>query len=580
MRSWKNLPAALLALLLIACIAAYFATGSEGGGPGAAPASAPAAGAQPSLMDERLLETAKRLAASADTADEQELAREALRLADHELDLAFATALREAAQFTPPAGSPLERLAARVAQLKARVAADQARVSQLAKDAVNADSAQSDLAKAQLELDQDELDDAQQDLARQGGDRHAAIERALQQHEAAQREPAQLPRLGAPVEAGTLWRQLQRWLSLGERNEQVLAASQDAAGRASALERQHQALEGNAQPANHPAGEEEDEEEDTAAIVARLRRLSDQKKTLAELGKRSQDLQQLAAAYKRWSADLAVRRRSALHLLLGSTAAAFGVLLAVILASMVIRRAWHLRADRKRLQQLRLAAGIGVQLTGAALIFLIVFGPPTQIGTLIGLATAGLTVALKDFIVAFFGWFILMGRNGIRVGDWVEINGVGGEVIEIGVLRTVLLEMGNWTSTGHPTGRRVAFVNSFAIEGHYFNFSTAGQWLWDQLELTLPSTADSYQLADQIRATVERETETEVRLAEQDWERVTRQYGVRPFPAKPAVELRPSAGGLIVLVRYITRAPQRFEVKARLLQVIVELFRSPAASGA
>ena len=53
--------------------------------------------------------------------------------------------------------------------------------------------------------------------------------------------------------------------------------------------------------------------------------------------------------------------------------------------------------------------------------------------------------------------------------------GVGGEVVEISLLRTTLLETGNWTDSGHPTGRKVTFVNSFAIEGHYFNFSTSGQ---------------------------------------------------------------------------------------------------------
>src|SRR5205814_1267265 len=83
--------------------------------------------------------------------------------------------------------------------------------------------------------------------------------------------------------------------------------------------------------------------------------------------------------------------------------------------------------------------------------------------------------------VGFIGWFVLMGRNGIRLGDWVEINGVTGEVIELGMFHTVLLETGNWTDSGHPTGRRVTFTNGFAIEGHYFNFSTSGQWLWDEI---------------------------------------------------------------------------------------------------
>lgn len=85
-------------------------------------------------------------------------------------------------------------------------------------------------------------------------------------------------------------------------------------------------------------------------------------------------------------------------------------------------------------------------------------------------------------------------------------------------------------------------------------------------------------IAQQIREKVEQETEAGTGAAEQDWERVTRQYGVRPFSAKPAVDLRPSVNGLDVIVRYITRAPQRSEMKSRLFEVIVDLLHKPAAT--
>ena len=64
--------------------------------------------------------------------------------------------------------------------------------------------------------------------------------------------------------------------------------------------------------------------------------------------------------------------------------------------------------------------------------------------------------------------------------------------------------------------------------------------------------------------------------AQQDWERVTHQYGMRSFSAKPAVDLRPSVNGLNVIVRYITRAPQRYEVKTRLFGAIIGLLHGPA----
>ena len=230
-----------------------------------------------------------------------------------------------------------------------------------------------------------------------------------------------------------------------------------------------------------------------------------------------------------------------------------------------------LKLDRRQIQTLRAVARVSLQVLSVLFALLVILGPPGQLTTYLGLATAGLTVALKDFIVGFIGWLVLMGKNGIRLGDWVEIKGVGGEVIEIGIFKTVLLEMGNWTDSGHPTGRRVSFMNGYAVEGHFFNFSTAGQWLWDELQVTVPAAGDPYGTAQRIRELVEKETESETQLAEQDWERITRQYGTRSFSAKPSVDLRPASGGLEIQVRYITRGPQRYEVKSRLFRQIVDV---------
>ena len=173
-----------------------------------------------------------------------------------------------------------------------------------------------------------------------------------------------------------------------------------------------------------------------------------------------------------------------------------------------------------------------------------------------------------------------MGRNGIRIGDWVEINGVGGEVVEISLLRTTLLETGNWTDSGHPTGRKVTFVNSFAIEGHYFNFSTSGQWLWDELTVSVPGGQNPYPVIEAIQKLVVKETEASVRGAEEEWQKATTHYRVQNFSAKPAINLRPTGGGVEVHVRYITRAQDRQSTRAHLYEAIVELLHGREAQPA
>ena len=564
-----SLPAMVFAAGLAACIlAAYFIRES-------APEHI---AVQASAIDRRLLDTARQVSALAETAREQELSREAVRLADHELDQAFASAVREAAAAKPANSAALQAIRTRIADAQKHIAADQQRIARLTK--AGGEDGQLDVAQAQLALDQDELEDAQQDLIRQGGDERTRLERARQEHADAQKAPAQAAKAAPIVESGTLASRVQAWLAFGDREEQVTSARQQALSKAASLEREHNSLEAlvNQKTPAVPASDADtdQDEEDSAVMLARLRQLSDQRKTLSELDRRIQDCQQLAEQYRNWAALLDTRRSGALRRTLRSLALIFGVLFAVALVDIGVRRRLAAQHDRRRGHQQRFLVKLSLRLIGAVIVLLIVFGTPSQTPTIIGLATAGLTVVLKDFVVAFIGWFVLIGRNGVRVGDWVEINGVGGEVIEVGLFKTVLLEMGNWTNTGHPTGRRVSFMNGYAIEGHYFNFSTAGQWLWDELQVTVPSGGDPYELARRIRETVERETEADAQLAEQDWERITKQYGTQAFSARPAVDLRPGITGLDVHVRYITRGPQRYEVKSRLFREIVGLLHGRA----
>ena len=577
-----HFPAVILAVLLAGCLTALYLTRESG--TSRILSKQTAAGGPSTLVDTRLVDTARRVAALADSAEEQELVRQALQLGEKEADQAFATAMREATSAVIGPPNPAVMMAsATLKQAKDRVAADEARIAQLAKQAASSQSAadQLDLARAQLALDQDEADDAQQDFERVGGDRGALIQRELQQRQATRQQALAMPKISSDNLA-TLKDQIDTWIELRAEGSVVEEARQQSASYAALLNREHDGLaaglKGDAQGAaasGDGAEQSGEEAEDTAAMIDRLRQLSDQTRTLSELDKRADAAHSIADAYRQWIAELEARQQSALHAALGSAAGILGVLLGALLAILGLRRLLEVKAERRRRHQLRVMATIAVEVLAVLIIALVIFGPPTQMSTMIGLATAGLTVVLKDFIVAFFGWFVLMGRNGIRVGDWVEIEGVGGEVIEIGLLRTWLLEMGNWTATGHPTGRRVAFVNSFAIERHYFNFSTAGQWLWDELLVSLPASGDPHERSRQITEIVERETAEDAAQAESEWARVTHKYGVAPFKAKPAVSLRPTAAGFEAVVRYITRAPRRVEMKSRLYQDIIDLMRKP-----
>ena len=551
------------------------------------------------LVDQRPLQTARRLGAEAGTSEEQSLAHEAEKVADHEVDLAFFDALRTAQQNPPPLSPEAKQIAQRKSKAEEMLREDEENIKLLTRKLAAAPESQKDntqdqidVAKAQMELDQDEFDDAAEDLEQAGGDPQSKIKRLQAEHEAADHNAAAVGSAADAYEqeynARTLLSVFRAWQALREKAAQLVTAQEEAdrklvslqkrrAELALQVQRDQESRESAKQQARgfsktEKAGSREETKAAAKAALDSLKQYTLDQKNLADRGRRIQDEQDLKEIYANWLTLIEARQRAALHRMIEGLLWVLIVLLLVYGASRLIDHQFTgMTAENKRIDTLRAVAKFGAQLVGAIAIFFIIFGMPTQTTTVLGLAGAGLTVAMKDFIVAFFGWFVLMGRNGIRVGDWVEINGVGGEVVEVGLLKTVLLETGSWTDAGHPTGRRVSFVNSFAIEGHFFNFTTSGQWMWDELQVLIPAGQDPYPIIDGVQKLVESETKANAGKAEAEWQQATSKYRVQAISAVPGINVRPTAAGVEVSVRYITRAYERHESRKRLYEAVVAM---------
>lgn len=541
-------------------------------------------------VDVRPWQAAQALAALAVTAEEAEYARDAERLADHEVDQSFASALREASATPRQLTGAALALSRKIEHLQQIVKEDQAAVDKVTHSepakAANAASSGSDdlaIAKAQLGLDSDELADAQRDFARAIGDQRATIRQQLAEHEAAMRKydaQVQNPQPVALTSAqrqGTLASRLKAWFAQRSRYKLIQQARQQAESDVAALTTRHDALEQAATAQNSrvsAASTAAPAAPDKAGQLLSLKNRTAQRELLGIYDDRIQTEEDLASVYSNWAAQVLLQHRILLHLLMQSLALIAFVLFCVIVLDALARRLLSRSGpDWRRIYTRRILVSLGIQLVGLAVILLIIFGVPRQMPTIVGFTTAGLTLALQDFILAFIGWFVLMGKNGIRVGDWVEINGVGGEVVEVGVFRTTLLETGNWTDKGHPTGRRVTFINSFVLKGQYFNFSTTEQWMWDEITFSIPERRDAYAVIELIYQTVAKETEHETRRAAEEWQRVTRKNDLSRFTAEPAVSLRPGMYGIEIVVRYVTRASDRFEMRNRLYRSVIGLLK-------
>ena len=594
MKTTKQFATITLVILLAVIAYGFFRTGQSTTALPTTPGGKPSQAAQGSVVDQASLYTARHFVQMPTSADELPLAQEALRLGDREMDLAFAAGVREAQEHPATLTAEAKESQSRLQDAENSLDRDNARVAQLTAALAKATGAKADSldgqlqqAKVQVELDQDEVDNAKQELVLAGGDAQGRIEELMKEHEAASRiaDSTSVNTAGPPDVRGLVHHYLQ-WSELHDKKLQLWQAKQDSESAAVMFTTKRDALESSVKTQKHESAEtlgsgttlpgganSTTSTRDTSAELVRAtkRRLAVVQE-LTNLNERIEDQKRLAETYRKWIEVVAARQRSVVHSGLSGAAVIVAILLiGVFFDSLLKRLLKKVRLDQRQSDTLHAVISTGLQIIALGLILLVIFGPPTQLGTFLGLAGAGLTVALKDFIVSFLGWFVLMGRNGIRIGDWVEINGVTGEVVELGMFHTVLLETGNWTDSGHPTGRRVTFTNNFAIENHYFNFSTSGQWLWDELTLVVASSQNPYPIVEAIQKTVLEATAESAGEAEKEWQHAANSRNMRALSAAPAINVKPVTGGVEIAVRYITRANERYQLRSKVYQAAMNL---------
>ena len=385
------------------------------------------------IVDQRPWKTAETLAALAVSAEERDFAREAERLADHEVDQAFAQSLRQAsAETTRELKGEALTLQRRVTELQQTIKEDEARLAALtpkgglaaggtagSAGGPGVEGDDLEIAKAQLGLDHDELSDSMEDLARESGDQRIKIQQELSSREAAMKKydaqvaegDAQTAVISA-AQYNTLAGQISAWWAQRSRRRLIAQAEQLARADVAALTADHARLEAEAKTAEANTAVSKAAGESSSDRVKALRRMAAQRNILSIIDDRLGAQQQLMTLYVRWGKQVELQHKIVLHLMLQSLIWIATIFLLTLFAGWALQvaldRMWQ---DRRQRQTLRTILNVGTQLIGLLLVLLVIFGTPAQMPTILGLATAGLTVVFQDFIIAFCGWFVLMGRE-------------------------------------------------------------------------------------------------------------------------------------------------------------------------
>lgn len=571
----------ILAVVVVAGVVGYRSTGISADQVRAAQTGISTTIYRPLSRDERIFSTAQTLSAAADTADERAYSEHAQHLADELLDVGFTVALQQAAVMPKATLNPNSAEQVRVQRDEVAVAADESTVESLQKPgkgklSPSARSDDLDVATAQLELDKARLADAKNDASEGQQGAKERLQELQQEHEtfhnvvkqATSGDWGQLAAeapLRNPMAARGLVGELRAVWLLQQKLQRLRAAEIQARDAIPVLRERHDALHSGLQ-------QQETQLKNNAANLSRearvthLHSLEQVQEQMSRLDRQTDLATELADNYLGWIPLVEQQRSLALHRGLRDVLILLGLIAVLGVALTMVERVFErTRWERKRATTLRHVLRLSIEITAALVGLIIFFGQPTQLFTVIGLASAGLAVAFQDAILSVAGWFVLVGRSGVHLGDWVEINGVIGEVIEVRLLKTVLMETGNWITAGHPTGRRVFFPNSFALKGSYFNFTTVGQWLWDELQVQLPVGTDAHRAATEVEQALRQELREQTDRASHDWQHW---HGHTPYSTEPTVQLRLEGGQFTLVVRYTTPAQERSAMRERLWGVI------------
>jgi len=282
-----------------------------------------------------------------------------------------------------------------------------------------------------------------------------------------------------------------------------------------------------------------------------------------------------------WRSAVSRQYSSDLKLLLTKLLTLGIVLGAVFAIAEVWRRSiFRYVHDTRRRQQMFLIRRIAVWF---AVLFVFIFAFASELGsiaTFAGLLTAGVAVALQNVILSIAGYFFLIGKFGVRVGDRVQISGVNGEVIEIGLVRVHVMELGGTGRDVQPTGRVVAFSNSFVFQptAGVFKQIPGTNFVWHEITLTLAADSDYRAVEQRMIKAVDTAFAAFHEVLEQQRMQMERSLasGVTLGPLRPRTTLKLTSSGLEVKVSFPVDVERAAEIDDRITrEILKELDRDP-----
>lgn len=188
----------------------------------------------------------------------------------------------------------------------------------------------------------------------------------------------------------------------------------------------------------------------------------------------------------------------------------------------------------------------------------------------LGVAGAGIAFALQEVIASIAGYIIIHTSNFYKVGDRVLVGGIKGDVIDIGILRTSLMEIGEWVNGDLYNGRITRVANSFIFSQPVHNYSGEFPFIWDEMTVPIKTHCD-FEYATEVFSGVMNDMKNEYAInAQQHWDKMTEKFLIENAKVDPMISMTFNENWITFTLRYVVDYKARRSTKDLLSRQVLK----------
>ncbi|MDD3375743.1 MAG: mechanosensitive ion channel [Candidatus Omnitrophica bacterium] len=236
------------------------------------------------------------------------------------------------------------------------------------------------------------------------------------------------------------------------------------------------------------------------------------------------------------------------------------------------------RISNRRIKSLKARHAIRkniVYIGNIILLFFVVLIWIHNIGSItifLGVASAGVALALQEVILSVAGWFLILMRRPFEAGDRIELGDVKGDVIDIRLFQTSLLEIGNWVDADQSTGRIVHIPNSFVFKKELYNYTRGFEFIWNEIKVLVTFESDWKKGKEIMLAHAQSQAQGMESIVKSAIDRMAHSYMIYYQKFTPIVYVNIKDSGVELTLRYLTEAKKRRSTQDELSQMILDDF--------